>query len=97
MSTPQIMHETNATGGRYFIKLEGSDEAIMTYTRRDPKTIIVNHTGVPNAYRGRGIALDLVRHGVAEARANGEKIVPQCSYVGAQFRRHPDWADVLAD
>ena len=34
---------------------------------------------------------------VADARAEGFKIIPRCSYVMAQARRHPAWSDVLAD
>ena len=27
----------------------------------------------------------------------GTKIVPLCSYVVAQFRRHPEWSGLLAE
>ena len=46
--------------------------------------------------RGQGVAQVLVEALVADAREQGFKIVPQCSYVEAQFRRHPEWADLLA-
>jgi predicted GNAT family acetyltransferase len=46
--------------------------------------------------RGQGVAQVLVEALVADARAQGFKIVPQCSYVAALFRRHPEWADLLA-
>ena len=29
--------------------------------------------------------------------SKGFTIVPQCPYVAAQFRKHPDWADVRAE
>ena len=51
---------------------------------------------MPPRYRNRGIALRLVEAGIAAARREGIRIVPLCSYVQAQFRRHPDWADLLA-
>jgi predicted GNAT family acetyltransferase len=34
---------------------------------------------------------------VADAREQGFTIEPQCSYVDALFRRHPDWADIRAE
>lgn len=96
MTETEIIHQPAAHGGRYVLPLNKGDEAVMTYKRRDPQTIIIDHTGVPISYRGQGIALDLVKHGVAEARRNGDKIVPLCPYVAVQFRRNPEWADVLA-
>ncbi|TIW42998.1 MAG: N-acetyltransferase, partial [Mesorhizobium sp.] len=32
---------------------------------------------------------------VEDARAAGKKIIPLCPFANAQFRRHPEWADVL--
>ena len=39
----------------------------------------------------------LVRRLIADARERDLLIVPACSYVRAQFDRHPDWADLRAD
>ncbi|MBC7158941.1 MAG: N-acetyltransferase, partial [Porphyrobacter sp.] len=46
--------------------------------------------------RGKGIAMKLVEALVADAREQGFTIEPQCSYVVAAFRRHPEWADLRA-
>ena len=56
---------------------------------------IANHTFVPPELRGRGIAQQLVEALVADARSLGFKVIPQCSYVEALFRRHPEWSDLL--
>jgi len=91
-----VEREENGASGRYVIHLEGTDEAEMTYRRQGADTLIVDHTGTPPAYRGQGIAQLLVDRLIADARTEQLRIVPLCSYVAAQFRRHPEWADLLA-
>ena len=97
MSDPiEIQHDQSGDRGRYRARLDPTHQAEMTYIRRPDNAIIINHTGVPPAFEGRGIALQLVKRAVADARAGGFKIVPQCPYVAVQFRRHHDWDDLLA-
>lgn len=57
---------------------------------------VAEHTLVPPAIGGRGVAARLVEALVADAREQGFRIDPACSYVEAAFRRHPDWAAVRA-
>jgi len=57
---------------------------------------IADHTLVPPEIGGRGVAAALVQALVADAKTEGFTIVPQCSYVEAQFRRHPEWSELLA-
>ena len=40
--------------------------------------------------------LTWVKSAVQSAKAEGFRIVPQCSYVAAAFARHPEWADLRA-
>lgn len=32
---------------------------------------------------------------IAYAREHGFKIIPICPYVKGQYRKHPDWRDVM--
>ena len=91
-----IERETADGRGRYVIYLPDGSEAELTYGWQDAKTLIADHTGVPPAYRNAGLALKLVETAIADARREGNRVIPSCSYVAAQFRRHPDWQDVLA-
>jgi predicted GNAT family acetyltransferase len=77
--------------------LRGPDgaEAELTFTRVGDKQLIIDHTGVPDAFRGQGAGLRLVSRAVEDARTSGRKIIPLCPFAAAQFRRHPEWADVL--
>ncbi|WP_010140496.1 GNAT family N-acetyltransferase [Oceanicola sp. S124] len=94
MSELEITRDEGETGGRYIYR-DGADEAEMTYSRAGESLIIIDHTGVPDAFRGRGVGVALVTRAVADARAEGRKIVPLCPFAAAQFRRHSDWHDVL--
>ncbi len=91
-----IEREDAGGRGRYVIFLEPGLEAEMTFRRSPDGTMTIDHTGVPRQYEGRGIAAKLVNRAVDDARAEGFKIAPLCSYVVAQFRRHPQWADLHA-
>ena len=63
----------------------------------DGDVITFTHTIVPPALEGRGIASRLIRHGLSEARTRGLRVVPQCPFVAAYIRKHPEWADLLAE
>ncbi len=89
-----IINEETRSGGRYLAKLEGH-EGEMTYSRTSPQLIIIDHTGVPDALRGKGVGVALALHAVDEARKGGWKIIPLCPFFHAQADRHPDWQDVI--
>lgn len=89
-----IRREEGESKGRYVLRLDGH-EAVMTYSRLGAASIIIDHTEVPEALKGRGAGRALVQRGVEDARAEGRKIVPLCPFAKAQIARHPDWQDVL--
>jgi predicted GNAT family acetyltransferase len=91
-----IRLEENGSKGRYVVSGPGGAEAEMTFTRVGEHQLIIDHTGVPDAFRGQGVGLRLVTRAVEDARAASRRIVPLCPFAAAQFRRHPEWADVLA-
>lgn len=88
-------HETGHQG-EYHAHVEGS-AAIgrLTWVTRDGARV-AEHTLVPGEIGGRGVAGQLVEALIADARAQGFRIVPACSYVAAAFARHPEWAALKA-
>ncbi len=96
MITESVEREDRGGSGRYFVRFEDGTEGEMTYRRVRDGVIAIDHTGVPRHHRGKGHAEMLVNAGIADARREGTKIIPLCSYVEAQFRRHPEWADLRA-
>ena len=59
-------------------------------------TLHLVHTEVAPALEGRGIAGALVEAMLDYAAANGFKVIPQCSFVRAWMRRHPETQALLA-
>ena len=95
-STDQaITLERNGRQGRYLMPLPDSDPARLTFVETGPDHIAIDYSFVPPPYRGRGVALKLIKRAVDDARTKGFKITPLCGYVAAEFRHHPEWADVL--
>lgn len=91
-----VLREDEPAEGRFYIELGNGIEAEMTYRKLGSDVIVIDHTYTPPEFRGRNIAAQLMARAIAEARSGGFRIVPQCSYAAAQFRRHPEWADLLA-
>lgn len=87
--------EETGSKGRYLYRGDGAT-AEMTYSRAGEHMFIIDHTEVPDALRGSGVGEALVARAVTDARAAGKSVLPLCPFAAAQFRRHPDWADVLA-
>lgn len=94
MADFEIIRESNAGQGRFVIFKDG-EEAELTFTLRGPGVVSADHTGVPDSFRGTGAGKALVEALIADAKANGYRILPLCSFVEAQRRRHPEWADLF--
>jgi predicted GNAT family acetyltransferase len=92
----EIRREENGSKGRYVVNGPDGAFAEMTYSRVSPHLIIIDHTEVPDVFRGQGVGAKLVTQAVEDARAGGVKIIPLCPFAASQFRRHAEeWADVL--
>jgi predicted GNAT family acetyltransferase len=66
--------------------------AIAVY-RRQGDALVFTHTEVPRADEGRGIGSRLVRAALDDARRQGLRIVPACSFVVDFVRRHPEYQE----
>lgn len=57
--------------------------------------VSLDHTEVPRAHAGKGIAGELVAAALADVRANGQQVRPVCPYVASWIDKHPDQADLV--
>jgi len=91
-SIPSPAHDPGAR--RFHLQLEGH-EAELTYHMREGTVMVIDHTGVPEAIGGRGIAGALVQAAFDHARAQGWTVVPACSYAQAWVHRHAGYASLI--
>jgi len=54
------------------------------------RVIVYTHTEVPAVLSGNGIAAKMVELALAFAEENHLWVIPQCPYVSAYLRRHPE-------
>ena len=78
---------------RYELTLDGK-LSLLEYEERDG-VLVFTHTFVPNELRGRNVAARLTRTALDDARRQGVKVVPRCSYVAAYIERNKEYADLL--
>lgn len=79
---------------RYEAEIDGLLAVAQYRLRAD--TIIFTHTEVPEEFEGQGIAAQIVRYALDDARARGLKVVPRCPYVAGFIGRHPEYKDLVA-
>jgi predicted GNAT family acetyltransferase len=77
----------NDEAGRFETTVEGQ-RAELTF-RLDGKRLVLEHTGVPEAIGGHGIAADLAEAAFHYAAAENLTVVPQCPYVRSWLAKHP--------
>ena len=97
MAEVTVTHEDRGDRGRYVAEVAGSEHSgHLDWVARGPDVRVATHTLVPPPIGGRGVAAELVKAMVSDARAEGFRIDPACSYVEAMFRRNKEWAELRA-
>lgn len=91
------MAATNNTAlDRYEVTVDGTLAGFLQYRAR-PDLIELVHTEVEPAYEGRGLAADLARTALDDARAEGRAVLPFCPYVNAYIKKHPEYVDLVPE
>ncbi|RVQ67791.1 N-acetyltransferase [Croceicoccus ponticola] len=98
MQDVTITRKDSDTHGEYRAKVDGHDETgELTYRKEaDGQVLVADHTFVPPSLRGKSLAGKLVEALIADAREEGFKIKPVCSYVVTAFQRNPEWSALKA-
>lgn len=96
MESVTISRHEKGNQGEYHAHVPGSSVlGRLTWVTRNGSRV-AEHTLVPSEIAGRGVAGKLVEALLADAREQGFRVVPECSYVAAAFAKHPEWAELQA-
>ena len=91
----EIKHEENQSKGAFYIEEAWKRLGQMTYSMAGPGRMIIDHTEVSEALKGKGAGKQFVTAAVDYARKNNIKILPLCPFAKSVFDRVKEFGDVL--
>lgn len=90
-----VLQINNETKGAFQVMEDGAKAGIMTYSWAGKDKIIIDHTEVDPAFKGRGVGNQMVMAAVEYARQENIKIMPLCPFAKSVFDKTPSIQDVL--
>jgi uncharacterized protein len=90
-----IRQSDNGLKGSFYIEMDGSRIAEMTYVWAGTDRIIIDHTDVGPALKGKNAGKQMVFKAVEFAREKRISIIPLCPFAKSVFERVPEIRDVL--
>ena len=75
----------------------GDEVAGFAEYRRRPGLIAIIHTLIDPRFEGEGLASQLVRTALSEARSDGLSVLPFCPFVRAYIARHTEHLDLVPE
>jgi uncharacterized protein len=85
MTAPTVID--NREANRFELAV-GDQTAFLVY-QRTPSSLVLVHTEVPEAFRGRHHGETLVKAAIDGAHAEGLHVVAVCPFAKAYMRKHP--------
>ena len=93
--TPKTAVHDNPGASRFEITVGDEIAGYAEYQLTDGG-ITFTHTVIDDAYEGRGLGSRLASAALDEARAQGLRVNPVCSFIKGYIERHPDYLDLVA-
>ena len=85
----------NDTASRFEGRIGDELVGVVDFVLRDT-AMVITHTGTEPAWRGRGIAAELTRFALGDARTQGRRVTPVCPYTASYIADHAEYHDLLA-
>jgi uncharacterized protein len=90
-----IQHRLPGKKGMFYIESKGVIVAELVYNMPSSEEMIIEHTEVGDALRGKNVGYQLVATAIDYARQHEIKIIPLCPFAKALIDKTPEFHDVL--
>jgi predicted GNAT family acetyltransferase len=84
----------NGEASRYEVHVDGERAGFAQYKRRRDQ-INFTHAEIDPAFEGRGIGSRLAKYALDDARSRNLRVVPNCPFIAAYIRSHPEYATLV--
>lgn len=91
----EVKFQENESKGSFYIEEDGKKAAEMTISKAGGNIMIIDHTEVSDALRGKNAGKQMVEAAVKYARENQYKIIPLCPFAKSVFEKVKEYQDVL--
>jgi len=84
----------NDEKSRFEIHVDGQVAGFTQYRRHGERADFV-HTEIGDEFEGQGLATELIRAALDDARTRGWQVLPYCQFVKAFIAKHDDYLDLV--
>lgn len=86
--TPQTTVERNEARKRYEVLVDGEVGGFLMYRPATDGRVILPHTEVDPAFKGKGLGSVLAAEALADLARRGDVVVPECPFVAHYLTDH---------
>jgi uncharacterized protein len=94
MDDHDVTISDNGDASLYEIHVDGELAGVAQYRRREDE-IIFTHAEIAPAFEGRGLGGRLAKFALDDVRSRGLPVVPDCPFIAAYIKSHPEYADIV--
>jgi uncharacterized protein len=91
-----VQVSNNPEEHRYEVRADG-DLAGYTVYRERPGLIVFVHTEIDPRFEGHGLASQLIRNALEDAKDRELQVLPFCPFVNGYIDRHREYVELVPD
>jgi predicted GNAT family acetyltransferase len=94
MTENDVQVRANTDESRYEISVDGTVAGFTQYALEGQRADFL-HTQIDDEFEGRGLASQLIRGALDDARDRGWEVVPYCPFVTQFIGKHAEYRDLV--